>query len=136
DPKALGLVPLTDSEWAGLPSTRANYVAFSQQLPNPLMEAGWQGKGRAEKAAETSAAEVDLNFDVVAAGFMSSYVDAHVAYAESGLEITGEWRTADGSSGTLTGTKALAGLALGGLWHLELQTGADSMQHAWNCWFS
>ncbi|CAE7489679.1 Tmem65 [Symbiodinium natans] len=136
DPKALGLVPLTDSEWAGLASTRANYVSFSQQLPNPLMEAGWQGKGRAEKAAETSSAEVDLNFDVVAAGFMSSYVDAHVAYAESGLEITGQWRTADGSAGTVTGTKALAGLALGGLWHLELQTGADSMQHAWNCWFS
>lgn len=38
DPKALGLVPLTDSEWAGLPSTRANYVHFSQQLPNPLLE--------------------------------------------------------------------------------------------------
>ena len=50
--------------------------------------------------------------------FMSSYVDAHVAYAESGLEITGQWRTADGSVGTVTGTKALAGLALGGLWHL------------------
>ena len=31
-------VPLTDSEWAGLPSTRANYVSFSQQLPNPLLE--------------------------------------------------------------------------------------------------
>ena len=57
DPKALGLVPLTDSEWAGLPSTRANYVAFSQQLPNPLLEGGWMGKGRAEKSTETSSAE-------------------------------------------------------------------------------
>ena len=31
-------VPLTDSEWAGMPSTRSNYVTFSQQLPNPLLE--------------------------------------------------------------------------------------------------
>lgn len=136
DPKALGLVPLTDSEWAGLPSTRANYVSFSQQLPNPLLEGGWVGKGRAEKSEETSAAEIDLNFDVVQMGFMSSYVDAQVFYAEAGLEIRGLWRTADGTSGQLTGTKALAGLALGGLWHVELQTGAESMQHAWNCWFS
>eukprot|EP00435_Cladocopium_sp_Y103_P039692 s2129_g10.t1 len=136
DPKALGLVPLTDSEWAGLPSTRANYVSFSQQLPNPLLEGGWVGKGRAEKSEETSAAEIDLNFDVVQMGFMSSYVDAQVFYAEAGLEIRGQWRTADGTEGTLTGTKALAGLALGGLWHVELQTGAESMQHAWNCWFS
>ena len=35
-----------------------NVQTLRQQLPNPLMEAGWQGKGRAEKAAETSAAEV------------------------------------------------------------------------------
>ncbi|CAJ1419901.1 unnamed protein product [Effrenium voratum] len=136
DPKALGLVPLTDSEWAGLPSTRANYVAFSQQLPNPLLEGGWMGKGRAEKSTETSSAEVDLNFDVVAMGFMSSYVDAQVFYAEAGMEIKGQWRAADGSTGEVTGIKALAGLALGGLWHVELQSGADSMQHAWNCWFS
>eukprot|EP00913_Durusdinium_trenchii_P010618 g9962.t1 len=136
DPKALGLVPLTDSEWAGLPSTRSNYVTFSQQLPNPLLEGGWMGKGRAEKAEESSGAEVDLNFDVVQMGFMSSYVDAKVFYAEAGLEIRGHWRAADGSVGSVVGTKALAGLALGGLWHLELQTGAESMQHAWNCWFS
>ncbi|CAK9003134.1 Transmembrane protein 65 [Durusdinium trenchii] len=127
-------VPLTDSEWAGLPSTRSNYVTFSQQLPNPLLEGGWMGKGRAEKAEESSGAEVDLNFDVVQMGFMSSYVDAKVFYAEAGLEIRGHWRAADGSVGSVVGTKALAGLALGGLWHLELQTGAESMQHAWNCW--
>lgn len=41
-------------------------------------------------------------------------VDAKVFYAEAGLEIRGEWRTADGTTGTLSGTKALAGLALGG----------------------
>ena len=35
---------------------------------------GWVGKGRAEKSEETSAAEIDLNFDVVQMGFMSSYV--------------------------------------------------------------
>lgn len=43
-----------------------------------------------------------------------SQVDAKVFYAEAGLEIRGEWRTADGSTGSVTGTKALAGLALGG----------------------
>ena len=41
-------------------------------------------------------------------------MDAQVFYAEAGLEIRGQWRSADGSSGQLTGTKALAGLALGG----------------------
>ena len=41
-------------------------------------------------------------------------MDAKVFYAEAGLEIRGEWRTADGTTGTLSGTKALAGLALGG----------------------
>lgn len=30
---------------------------------------GWVGKGRAEKAEETSDAEIDLNFDVVQMGF-------------------------------------------------------------------
>lgn len=44
-----------------------------------------------------------------------SQVDAKVFYAEAGLEIRGEWRTADGSTGSVTGTKALAGLALGGV---------------------
>ena len=31
---------------------------------------GWVGKGRAEKAEETSDAEIDLNFDVVQMGFL------------------------------------------------------------------
>ena len=65
---------------------------------------------------------------------MRAEVDAKVCYAEAGLEIHGHWRTADGSEGTVSGTKALAGIAMGGLWHVELQTGAESMQHAWNCW--
>ena len=42
-------------------------------------------------------------------------MDAKVFYAEAGLEIRGEWRAADGTVGTMSGTKALAGLALGGL---------------------
>ena len=38
-------------------------------------------------------------------------VDAKVFYAEAGLEIRGHWRAADGSVGSVVGTKALAGLA-------------------------
>lgn len=42
------------------------------------------GKGRAEKAEESSGAEVDLNFDVVQMGFMSSYVAMrHIADSSS-----------------------------------------------------
>ena len=120
------LQPTAAESTAGRPFESRN------RLRDDVQAGGWLGKGRAE--ASSRGAEVDLNFDVVQMGFMSSYVDAQVHYAEAGLEIRGTWRAADGTEGSVTGTKALAGIAMGGLWHVELQTGAESMQHAWNCW--
>ena len=55
--------------------------------------------------------------------FIQPQVDAQVFYAEAGLEIRGQWRTADGSTGQLRGTKALAGLALGGAVGTQLGKG-------------
>jgi hypothetical protein len=70
-------------------------------------------------------------------------VDAQVFYAEAGLEIRGLWRTADGTSGQLTGTKALAGLALGGALGTEMGVAREMGEpwdnysyHNWDSYYS
>ena len=51
-----------------------HFLHILSTTPSLAPKGGWVGKGRAEKSEETSAAEIDLNFDVVQMGFMSSYV--------------------------------------------------------------
>eukprot|EP00927_Polykrikos_kofoidii_P035876 TRINITY_DN30381_c0_g2_i1.p1 TRINITY_DN30381_c0_g2~~TRINITY_DN30381_c0_g2_i1.p1 ORF type:complete len:3775 (-),score=772.57 TRINITY_DN30381_c0_g2_i1:67-10008(-) len=126
---------MTDVEWMLAPSTRQNYVSFSQQKPNPLLESkGWSARGRADRGP--SGTEAKLALDVSADGCLSAYVDAEVCYVEGALQLGGTWKSADGKHGTVTGTKSLQGISLGGIWHVELQEGGDPMGHAWNMWLS
>ncbi|CAK0867313.1 unnamed protein product [Prorocentrum cordatum] len=123
---------LTDEDWLALPSTRANYVALQKAPPqNPIRKsAGWTARGR----LDLQSLLLDVEGDD---GCPAAYVDAALSAEEGKVPtLTGTWRAEDGSHGTVEGCKVLRESRLGGIWHFEVQSGGEPMDHAFNAWMT
>merc|ERR1712060_710853 len=91
---------------------------------------GWKAIGR----LDSKSLVLDVEGD---SGTPAAYINADLSMKEGEVPtLEGTWTAEDGSTGTLQGSKVLRESRIGGIWHVEVQTGGDPMDHAFNAWLT